>query len=274
MTAAIALPVVQGPRSREFLKSIVQEADLNTLKFFYFTQARIGETELILSRTGYTGELGYELYTPAEEAGPLWQFLMQQGRAYNLKPYGVSAMQTLRLEKGFPLYGNDVNEEVTPFHVGLERWIHFEKRDFIGREALLRVREQGLEQRWVGLTLESEVPANVNDKVFSVADVGTIKEKILSGPETGRTKETELPGDREIGHITASGRGHTVGQVLAMAYVDTHHAWPGNRVLVQSGDRPILATLTPTPFFDPQGARLRARPERSSQREPSRGQGT
>jgi aminomethyltransferase len=225
---------------------------------------------LILSRTGYTGELGYELYTPAEEAGPLWEFLMQRGSAYNLKPYGVSAMQTLRLEKGFPLYGNDVNEEVTPFHVGLERWIHFETRDFIGREALLRVREQGLEERWVGLTLESEVPANVNDKVFSVADVRTVRERILSGPETGRTKETELPGDREIGHVTVSGRGHTVGQVLAMAYIDTNHAWPGNQVLVQSGDRPILATLTPTPFFDPQGARLRARPGQSSQREPSR----
>src|ERR671910_2044810 len=173
VTAALALPVVQGPRSRTFLKTLVEGVDLDALRFFRFAQCRIGEVELIISRSGYTGELGYELYTPADQAGPLWDFLLEKGREFDLKPYGVEAMQSLRIEKSLPLYGPDISEEDTPFHVGLSRWIRLEKRDFIGREALLRIQERGLDRRWVGLTLESEVPAAAGAKVYSVGGVAS-----------------------------------------------------------------------------------------------------
>lgn len=258
ISAAIALPVVQGPRSREFLASIVQDADLERLRYFHFTTGRIGDTELVISRSGYTGELGYELYTPAEEAGALWDHLIQAGRAYGLKPYGVAAMHTLRLEKGLVLYGADVDESHTPFHVGLDRWVRFDKRSFIGREALLRIQERGVEERWVGLVLQGEVPATAGAGVFSIGQVATTEERVFSGPESGSTKDRLLPGE-QIGRVTVSGRGHSVGKTLAMAYVRTSHAWPGSRVLVQIGDHHVLATVTPTPFFDPQGARLRAK---------------
>ena len=142
MTAAVALPVVQGPRSRGFLKTVVEGVDLDALRFFRFAPCRIGDVELIISRSGYTGELGYELYTPADQAGVLWEYLLQKGREFDLRPYGVEAMQSLRIEKGLPLYGPDISEEDTPFHVGLGRWIRLEKRDFVGREALLRVQER------------------------------------------------------------------------------------------------------------------------------------
>jgi aminomethyltransferase len=266
ITGAIALLSVQGPRSRQYLKSVAEEADIDSLKFFRFTPGRIGETELLISRSGYTGELGYELYVPAEEAGPLWEHILQTGRDFGLLPYGVQAMQTLRLEKAFPLYGNDINENYTPFHVGLDRWIRFDKRDFIGREALLRVQEQGLSERWVGLVLESSRPAAVNDRVFSIGDVASFKEKMFSGSEAGEFKDTLLPGSEEIGHITFSAKGHTVGKMLAMAYIKTSHAWPGSRVLVHSNGRYILATVTPTPFFDSQAARLRAKPQDDDRR--------
>jgi aminomethyltransferase len=258
MTAAIALPVVQGPRSRDFLKSVVEEANLDRLTFFRFSIARIGETELIISRSGYTGELGYELYTPAEEAGALWERLLAAGREFGLKPYGVTAMQTLRLEKAFPLYGNDINENYSPFHVGLDRWIRFDKRDFIGRQALLRVQEQGLDERWVGLTLQGDVPAPVDSKVYSIGRVATSEERMHCGPEAGAPKDKAQPGE-EVGHVTYSARGHTVGKLLAMAYVQVSHAYPGSRLLVEVGDRNVPAVVTPTPFFDPQGARLRAK---------------
>lgn len=258
ISAAIALPVVQGPRSREFLASLVQDADLERLRYFHFTTGRIGDTELVISRSGYTGELGYELYTPAEEAGALWDHLIQAGRAYGLKPYGVAAMHTLRLEKGLVLYGADVDESHTPFHVGLDRWVRFDKRSFIGREALLRIQERGVEERWVGLVLQGEVPATAGAGVFSIGQVATTEERVFSGPESGSTKDRLLPGE-QIGRVTVSGRGHSVGKTLAMAYVRTSHAWPGSRVLVQIGDHHVLATVTPTPFFDPQGARLRAK---------------
>ncbi|MFN8480751.1 MAG: glycine cleavage system aminomethyltransferase GcvT [Kouleothrix sp.] len=258
ISAAVALPVVQGPRSRDFLKAVAQDVDIDALKFFRFAPARIHDTELLISRSGYTGELGYELYTPAEEAGALWDYLLQQGREFGLKPYGVTAMQSLRLEKAFPLYGNDINEDYTPFHVGLDRWIRFDKRDFIGRDALLRVQQTGLDRRWVGLTLQGDLPAAVNATVWSVGAVNPNEEKIFSGPEAGTSKDRMLPGE-DVGHVTFSDRGHTVGKILALAYVRTSHAYPGSRLLVDVRGKPVPAVVTPTPFFDPQGARLRAK---------------
>lgn len=258
ISAAVALPVVQGPRSRDFLKAVAQDVYIDALKFFRFAPARIHDTELLISRSGYTGELGYELYTPAEEAGALWDYLLQQGREFGLKPYGVTAMQSLRLEKAFPLYGNDINEDYTPFHVGLDRWIRFDKRDFIGRDALLRVQQTGLDRRWVGLTLQGDLPAAVNATVWSVGAVNPNEEKIFSGPEAGTSKDRMLPGE-DVGHVTFSDRGHTVGKILALAYVRTSHAYPGSRLLVDVRGKPVPAVVTPTPFFDPQGARLRAK---------------
>lgn len=259
ISGAIALPVVQGPRSRDFLLSVVEDGDVESLKFFRFTKARINGTELIVSRSGYTGELGYELYTPAEEAAVLWEYLLQKGREFGLLPYGLLAMQSLRIEKGYPLYGNDVNESVTPFHVGLDRWIKFHKRDFIGREALLRVQEEGVSERWVGLVLESDVPATPNDPVYSIGDVASFREKMFTGSEAGDYKDTEIPGRAQIGHVTCSAKGHTVGKMLAMAYIRTSHSWPGSRVLVRINGRFVPATVTMTPFFDPEGVRLRAK---------------
>ncbi|GIK41305.1 MAG: glycine cleavage system protein T [Chloroflexota bacterium] len=258
ITAAVALPVVQGPRSRAFLKTVVKEADLDSLRFFRFTKATINGVELLLSRSGYTGELGYELYTPAEEAGPLWEYLLQTGRAFGLLPYGVAAMQSLRLEKALVLYGNDVNENYTPFHVGLDSWIRFDKRDFIGREALLRVQYQGLTERWTGLVLDSPIAAAYRDKIYSVGDVGAFREKMFSGSEAQGYKQSFTPG-AEVGYVTYSARGHSIGKMLAMAYLRTEYTWPGCNLLVDIGGRLTPAKVTPTPFFDPQGARMRAK---------------
>jgi aminomethyltransferase len=167
-------------------------------------------------------------------------------------------MHSLRLEKAFPLYGNDISEDYTPFHVGLDRWIRFDKRDFIGREALLRVQERGIDRRWVGLLLSGEVPAASNARVWSIGQVATAEERAFSGPEAGASKDKAQPGE-EVGHVTYSARGHTVGKLLAMAYVQVAHSYPGSRLLVEIGDRALPATVAPTPFFDPQGARLRAK---------------
>jgi aminomethyltransferase len=258
MTAAISLPVVQGPRSRTYLKTVVEDVDLDNLRFFRFAPCRIGEVELLISRSGYTGELGYELYTPADQAGVLWEHILKTGREFNLKPYGVEAMQSLRIEKGYPLYGPDISEEYTPFHVGLGRWIRFDKRDFIGREALLRVQEVGLEHRWVGQTLESEVPAPAGAKVYSVGDVATFREMMETGAEAGEYEDRLLPGDRQIGHVTSSAMGHSVGKMLALAYMETAHSWPGNNLVVEINAKPIPAKVASTPFFDPENARVRA----------------
>jgi aminomethyltransferase len=258
VSGAIALVSVQGPRARDLLPTVVEDADLDTLRYFRFATGRVGETELTVSRSGYTGELGYELYVPAEEAVVVWERLAAAGRDFGLMPYGVTAMQSLRLEKGYPLYGNDVHEHVTPFHVGLDRWIRFDKREFVGRDALLRVQEQGPDERWVGLVLDSEVAADPDDKVSTIGDVAAVREKIPTGSEAHDYEEEVRPGGEVIGRVTVSAKGHTVGKMLAMAYIKPFHAWPGSRLVVAVKGRPRVATVTPTPFFDPQGMRLKA----------------
>ena len=258
VSGSIALISVQGPRSRDFLKTLVEDADLDSLRYFRFTSTRIGETDLTISRSGYTGELGYELYVPAEEAAVVWEHLHRQGSGYGLMPYGVMAMNSLRLEKGYPLYGNDINESYTPFHVGLDRWIRFDKREFIGRNALLRVQEQGPDERWVGLVLDSPIPAKVDDKVTTIGDVLSVRDKIYTGTEAEDYEDNIVPGAEVVGHVTFSTFGHTVEKMLAVAYVRSSYAWPGSRLVVELNGRPRTATVAPMPFFDPQGVRLKA----------------
>jgi aminomethyltransferase len=212
---------------------------------------------MILSRSGYTGELGYELYLPAEEAAIMWEFIEHSGRKFGLMPYGAQAMQSLRIEKAFPLYGPDIDESRTPFHVGLHRWIRFDKRDFVGRDALLEIQDMGLEERWTGLVLDSPAPAKNGDRVYSIADIATFRERMFTGSEAGDYFDPETAGD-PVGTVTSSARGHSVEKMLALAYINTTHSWPGSRLLVNVEGRPVLATVTATPFIDPQGVRLRA----------------
>ncbi|MCB0143428.1 MAG: aminomethyltransferase family protein, partial [Caldilineaceae bacterium] len=231
---------------------------LNKLRFFRFATAEINGAELILSRSGYTGELGYELYVPAEEAGALWEYLLGQGKEFGLQPYGALAMQSLRIEKALPLYGPDISEEINPFQLGTERWIRFDKRDFIGRDALLRIQEQGIDERWVGLHVDSKSAVQSGDEIYSVGDIATGKRKRKSGAEAGEEEDNVTPG-APIGRVTSSAIGYSVGKTLALAYLRTSHAWNGARVVIMNAGRPIQATVAATPFFDPSGARMRAK---------------
>lgn len=257
-SGAIALLSIQGPRSQDFLASVVKGVDLASLKFFWFVSATLEDTELLISRSGYTGELGYELYIPAEEAVSIWEHLVKAGGKFGLKPYGVSAMQSLRIEKAFPLYGPDIRREWTPFHLGLDRWIDFSKRQFVGRDALLRQQDLGLEERWTGLELESDIPAKTGDRIYSIADISTVREKMFTGSEAGDEFDLEKEGE-VVGEITSSANGYSVEKMLALGIVRTSHSYPGARLLVQVEGRPRLAKVASTPFFDPSGARMRAR---------------
>lgn len=264
VSGAIALISVQGPRSKELLTEAIDDVNFERLRFFRFRRGTLDGVELIVSRSGYTGELGYELYVPAEEAAWLWEELTRRGGDFGLLPYGVRAMQSLRIEKALPLYGPDISEAYTPFHLGLDRWIRFDKRDFIGRAALLDQQEMGLEQRWVGLSLESDRPASLDDPIYNVADLKNFRERYFTGPESGELEDAFQAGGHQVGRITSSANGYTVGKMLALGFVDTAFAWPGAKLVVNAGGRPVLATVTPTPFFDPAGMRMRGRYSRKS----------
>ncbi|RWQ65495.1 MAG: aminomethyl transferase family protein [Mesorhizobium sp.] len=232
ITAAIAFPTIQGPRSRELLKVLVQDADLDGLKRWSFTSGRIGETKLLISRTGVTGELGFELFVPADEATAVWDMLMRAGRDFGLKPYGVLAMFTLGLEKAYPAHGIDMDESRTPFHVGLNSWIKFDKGDFVGREALLKVRDRGVDERWTGLTVEGGTPAATNARVLADGE--------------------------DAGIVTYSDHGYSLGTVLATAHLRLPFTQIGTELSIDIDGVPTRAVVSPMPFFDPEGIRLRA----------------
>ncbi|TIS98062.1 MAG: aminomethyl transferase family protein [Mesorhizobium sp.] len=232
ITAAIAFPTIQGPRSRELLKVLVQDADLDGLKRWSFTTARIGETKLLISRTGVTGELGFELFVPADEAIAVWDALMRAGRDFGLKPYGVLAMFTLGLEKAYPAHGIDMDETRTPFHVGLNSWIKFDKGDFVGREALLKVRDTGVDERWTGLIVQGNTPAAANARVLADGE--------------------------DAGVVTYSDHGYSLGKVLATAHLRLPFTQIGTELSIDIDGKPTRAVVAPMPFFDPEGTRLRA----------------
>jgi aminomethyltransferase len=181
-----------------------------------------------ISRTGVTGELGFELFVPADEAANVWNTLFAAGGAFGLRPYGVQAMFTLGLEKLYPAHGIDMDETVTPFHVGTDAFIRFDKGDFIGRDALMRHRDQGVATTWVGLRLTGTTPAP--DQTPVMAD------------------------GRHIGHVTYSDHGYSVGAVLATAHIEKAYAIDDTAVSVLGQP----ATIRRKAFFDPECARLRS----------------
>jgi aminomethyltransferase len=261
LTGAIALISVQGPRSRDLIGSVaISQSPISSLKFFHFTSATINDTQLLISRSGYTGELGYELYVPSEEALGLWEFLIKAGRDFGLRPYGTAAMQSLRIEKALPLAGPDIpdDESRTPFHLGLDRWIRFDKQDFIGRDALLRQGEMGIGERWVGLHVDSEIAPRAGAAVIAVSDVSPQRRVRKSGTRAGEPIEQRAPSG-QIGIVTSAARGHSVGKMLALAYVQTTHAFAGAQVMIDVEGEPRSAKVVPTPFFDPAGQRLRGK---------------
>jgi aminomethyltransferase len=228
ITAAVAFPTIQGPKSRALLQALIEDADLTNLKRWTFTHGHLDGTRVMISRTGVTGELGFELFVPADEAAGVWNALFHAGGSHGLRPYGVKAMFTLGLEKLYPAHGIDMDESLTPFHVGTDAFIKFDKGDFIGREALLRVRDEGVKTAWVGLKLAGDHPAP--DLTPVMAD------------------------GRAVGHITYSDHGYSVGAVLATAHVQKAFAAEGTEVSVLGQP----ATVTRRPFFDPEGLRLRS----------------
>ncbi|TPJ20037.1 aminomethyl transferase family protein [Mesorhizobium sp. B2-7-3] len=231
ITAAVAFPTIQGPRSRDLLKAMISDADLDGLKRWAFTSGHINGTRVLISRTGVTGELGFELFVPADEATSVWDALMRTGQAFGLKPYGVLAMFTLGLEKAYPAHGIDMDETRTPFHVGLDRWIKFDKSDFIGRDALLKVRDKGLDERWTGLVLDGDKPAATDARVMADGE--------------------------DAGVVTYSDHGYSLGKVLATAHLRLPFKAIGTELSIDIDGKPTRAVVVPMPFFDPEGARLR-----------------
>ncbi|MFF4993088.1 glycine cleavage system aminomethyltransferase GcvT [Streptosporangium saharense] len=190
-----ALVAVQGPRSREILGELT-DADLDGLKYYAGLPATVAGRPALLARTGYTGEDGFELFVAAGDAEPLWAALTKAGEPYGLLPAGLSARDTLRLEAGMPLYGNELSADLTPFDAGLGRVVRFDKPgDFVGRAALEPLKDVPPARRLVGL--------------------------IATGRRVPRHGYPVVSTDGAVvGEVTSGAPSQTLGRPIAMAYVD------------------------------------------------------
>ncbi|MGP3954639.1 glycine cleavage system aminomethyltransferase GcvT [Nonomuraea sp. 3N208] len=215
-----ALIAVQGPRSHEILATLT-DADLEGLKYYAGLPALVDGRQALIARTGYTGEDGFELFVANQDAVPLWHALMKAGEPHGLKPAGLSSRDTLRLEAGMPLYGNELNAELTPFDAGLGRVVKFDKPgDFVGRSALEAVKDDTPRRRLVGLVARGR---RVPRHGYPVTKDGAV-----------------------VGEVTSGAPSQTLGKPIAMAYVDAD-VEEGLAVDIRGSQEPM--DLVELPFY-------------------------
>jgi aminomethyltransferase len=219
---AFGLLALQGPKAERILARLT-DVDLPAIGFYHFAEGTVAGVKSIISRTGYTGEAGFELYIPAVDAPRLWRELLTAGEDDGLTPAGLGARDSLRLEVGYILYGNDLDERRTPLEAGLGWVVKLDKGDFVGRDALKRQKEEGLRARLVGFVLQ--------EKGF---------------PRHGY--EIRHQGE-PAGEVTSGVLSHSTHQGVGLGYVAVEAAKAGTDIEVVIRDRPIPARVVKPPFY-------------------------
>lgn len=239
-TAATSLIALQGPVAAEVLGGVLDRLDvadgghdLSGLKYYAAAPATVGGIEVLLARTGYTGEDGFELYVPNESAEPLWKVLSDAGRDHGVVPAGLAARDSLRLEAGMPLYGHELADDVTPYSSGLGKMVDNALRtkdEFVGRQALedaRRTAEEKGHRVLVGLKGLSKRPARAGCTLLEVTDEAT----------------------RDIGTVTSGIPSPTLGHPIAMAFVEEEFAEVGRTVAVDIRGKSNAFEVVDLPFY-------------------------
>lgn len=219
----ISLLAIQGPKSLATLQKLTT-IDLASIEYYHFVRQKLAGIDMIISRTGYTGELGFELYFPSDtQTGHrIWNAVMEAGREFNIGPIGLGARDTLRLEMGFCLYGHDIDQTTNPIEAGLGWITKLDKGDFIGSNAIKTAKEGGLRRRLVGFTF--------NDKAF---------------PRQGYPIHANAS---VIGGVTSGTFSPILDRGIGMGYVDIGHAKVGTPISVIIRNKEIPASVSPIPF--------------------------
>ncbi len=224
---------LSGPRSREILAQLTREDVTDAaLPFLGCRLMDVGLTRAVVARLSLTGELGYEITVPALQQRTLWESLLKHGLPFGMRPIGMRAQDSLRLEKGYGVWSLEYAQSCTPVMSGLDRFIAYEKGNFIGRAAALKAREQGAEQQLVLLAIDA-----------------------LDADATGF--EPVWVGERRVGFVTSGAYGHFVKQSLALAYVDRNVVESPTPLEVHVVGRRRPTRILVEPPYDPRGLRLR-----------------
>ena len=219
-----ALLAIQGPNA-EALVAALSPVAVAQIPYYHFTSGTVAGAQCFISRTGYTGEDGFEVYGPADAAPKIWNALIEAGRPKGLLPAGLGARDTLRLEAKLALYGNDIDDAHTPWEADLGWIVKMKKGDFTGRDALAKQKEAGITRRLVGFEVTGRGIARHGFPVSVDPD---------SGP---------------VGVVTSGTQTPTVGKPIGLAYVPTGRATPGTPLAIDVRGRSVAARVVPTPFY-------------------------
>lgn len=225
----IVMVAVQGPKSVNVLQNI-SDSDLSSIRYYWGSWVNIEDQKVFITRTGYTGEDGFEIFlwdtqlTEVEKAEQFWQIILGAGREFGIKPIGLGARDTLRLEAGMCLYGNDMNEDTTPLESGLSWVVQFEKKDFVGKKALLRQKSEGIKRKLTGFRLlEKGVPRPGNKILFD---------------------------GKEIGQLTSGTFSPLLRYGIGLGHVFSKYAELGTQVDILIRNKTIKAEVPGIPFYD------------------------
>ena len=217
---------IQGPRALDTLSQLTT-ADIGSLKYYWFTHGSVLHLQnLLIARTGYTGEDGFEIYIPPDPktGEAVWEELLVAGKPYGILPCGLGARNTLRLEAKMALYGHEISESITVLEAGLDRYCKLDKGDFIGRAAIEKQKASGITRTLVGLEMLDRGIARDGYKVF---DADT----------------------KEIGVVTSGSHAPFLKKNIALAYVPPSHAAEGAQLNVEIRGKMERAKIVPTPFY-------------------------
>jgi len=216
---------IQGPKAQAVMQKLT-DTDLNTIPYYTFKKVDLaGVKQVILSNTGYTGAGGFEVYMANSDGPAIWKALMEAGAEFDIKPIGLAARDTLRLEMGFCLYGNDINDTTSPLEAGLG-WItkFADGNDFINRPALEKQKSEGLKRMLRG---------------FEMIDKGIPRQHYEICDENGRV----------IGEVTSGTMSPSLKIAIGMGYVETAHAGIGNHVFIRIREKLLKAVIVKIPFY-------------------------
>jgi aminomethyltransferase len=223
ISAETALLALQGPRAPAILARLTREP-VDLIRYYWFREGvEVAGRRVIVSRTGYTGEDGFELYAPAKDAVHLWRAILDAGRGDGILPAGLGARDTLRLEAGLLLHGNDMDATITPMEVPLGWTVKLQKDDFIGADVLRRQKAQGTTRRLVGFVLDGRAIARHGFPV------------VVDG--------------RAAGTVTSGTFGPTVEKSIGLGFVPPAQAAPGSRIGIEIRGRAVPATVVKLPFY-------------------------
>jgi aminomethyltransferase len=254
ITEQLAALAVQGPTSGALLKSVA-EADIANLKYFRKTSGKIGGVAVDISRTGYTGDLGYEIWIPWDRAVTVWDELMKTGRGFDIHPTGMLALDVARIEAGLILADVDYvsskkalieSQKYSPFEIGLGKLVHLEKENFIGREALIEESAKGPSRLLVGLEVDWDELVEMFDKAGLAPQTPSI---------ASRAHVPVYKGARQVGKATSTTWSPLLKQLIALASVERQHAKPGTQLQIESTveavRKKVNARVRALPFFNP-----------------------